>query len=215
MRLDDVSRVTMRNSRRSAAGLFLLLLVLINGCGTAPPSGYQPHVGDILFQSLPHAPLVDAIEGVTQSPFSHCGIVTQRGDQLMVLEAIGPVTETPLSEWIRRGRGDRLAAYRLDPSLAASVPAIIAEARGYMGRPYDIHYDFDDERIYCSELIFKSIRTVTGQAVGQIHRIGELNWQPHEAFIKSIEGHVPKERELISPRALSEAAQLRKVYDNM
>ena len=36
---------------------------------------YQPREGDIIFQSLPKMDLVLAIEGCTESKFSHCGVV--------------------------------------------------------------------------------------------------------------------------------------------
>ncbi|MCX7414884.1 MAG: hypothetical protein NTY25_00090 [Planctomycetia bacterium] len=36
---------------------------------------YTPQDGDVIFQSLPYGPVVWAIEGVTKSPYSHCGIV--------------------------------------------------------------------------------------------------------------------------------------------
>ena len=38
---------------------------------------YMPRDGDVVFQSLPHNPLVNAIEGATNSRFSHCGIVAR------------------------------------------------------------------------------------------------------------------------------------------
>ena len=63
---------------------------------------YSPQEGDILFQSLPHSPLVAAIEGVSGSSLSHCGVVTKSGNGWAVLEAIGPVQETALHEWIAR-----------------------------------------------------------------------------------------------------------------
>src|SRR4051794_30394364 len=87
----------------------ILLLCLGAGCrpekaGSVAPSGYEPRAGDFVFQSLPHNPLIDAIEGSSGSPFSHCGIVKPIGDRWVVIEAIGPVKETPLSSWIAQGR---------------------------------------------------------------------------------------------------------------
>ncbi|MBK8477907.1 MAG: hypothetical protein IPL39_16855 [Opitutaceae bacterium] len=75
-----------------------------------------------------------------------------------------------------------------------------------------IHYSFDDKRIYCSELIFKAVKTVTGRQLGKVERLGDLNWEPHEAFIRSIEGIIPKDREMITPQALSAAKELTLVY---
>lgn len=199
--------------RRSA--LRLLLWCVIGGClagCSAVPRDYAVQEGDILFQPLPHGALVDAIEGASLSIYSHCGIVERKGDQWYVLEAIGPVTETPLGDWIARGRNGYFDAFRLKDELQPKIPAILAAGRIYLGRPYDKHYSFDDERIYCSELVFKAVKAATGVALGKVERLGELNWQPHEAFIRSIEGYVPKDREMITPRSLSEAKELTLVY---
>lgn len=203
------------NQTRPRSRVILVLLLLALGlCGCAPsiPRDYAMQEGDLLFQSLPHAPLVDAIEGVSLSPFSHCGLLARSEGNWVVIEAIGPVRETPLTEWIGRGRGTRFSAYRLNPTLAPQIPAIIKTARTYLGRPYDVHYKFDDERIYCSELIYKSVKATTGQGLGRVEKLGDLNWKPHEAFIRSIEGYVPLEREMITPQALSEAPELTQVY---
>ncbi len=131
-----------------------MISLLLAGC-SAVPRDYTVHEGDILFQPLPHGQLVDAIEGVSLSLYSHCGIVVRKND-----------------EW----------------------------------------YGFDDERIYCSELIFKAVKTATERQLGKIERLGELNREPHEAFIRSIEKFVPKDREMIAPRALAEAKELTLVY---
>jgi hypothetical protein len=192
-------------------GFGCLLGILLYGC-SAVPRDYAVQEGDIVFQPLPQSGLVDAIEGVSLSIYSHCGIVERKDGDWYVIEAIGPVRETPLGDWIDRGRGHYFDAFRLTSDLQPKVPAILAAARGYLGRPYDIHYSFDDERIYCSELVFKAVKTATGHQLGKVERLGDLNWQPHEAFIRSIEGIIPEDREMITPRALSEAKELTLVY---
>jgi hypothetical protein len=198
----------------STATLVLLATILLaGGCTRGIPRDYKVREGDIVFQSLPHSPLVDTIEGATLSPYSHCGIVAGSDGRWVVIEAIGPVKETPLPRWIAQGRGEWFAAYRLDPAFSAQIPAIVSAARRYLGRPYDIHYQFDDERIYCSELVFKAIKEASGRSVGKIQRLGDLNWQPYAEYISSIEMGIPLEREMITPRALAEAPELTKVYE--
>lgn len=197
--------------RLSSAFVVWLLAVFFVGC-SAVPRDYAVQEGDILFQPLPHSRLVDAIEGVSLSIYSHCGIVERKDGKWYVIEAIGPVRETPLGDWIDRGRSGYFDAFRLSPDLQPRVPEILAAARGYLGRPYDIHYSFDDERIYCSELIFKAVKTVTGRQLGKVERLGDLNWEAHESYIRSIEGIVPKDREMITPQALSAAKELTLVY---
>src|SRR6266446_3694952 len=182
------------------------------------PQTYEPRAGDFVFQSLPQDPLIEAIEGSTGSPFSHCGIVKQRdvvkkhGDPWVVIEAIGPVKETPLSWWIAQGRDSAYVVFRLRDPLAKKVPAILTAAERYKGRPYDIHYDMDDEKIYCSELLYKAVRDATGKRLGRIRKLGELKWQPYEKVIRSIEnGALPLDRQMITPRDLSEAPELQEV----
>jgi hypothetical protein len=209
--------------------LFCVCIAIFSGCRNqnttaepgkpAAPTKYEPEPGDFVFQSLSHNPLIDAIEGSSGSPFSHCGIVKKRdvekaqGDKWMVIEAIGPVKETQLAHWIAQGRGSAYVVFRLRDPLANKIPAILAAAEKYEGRPYDIHYDMDDEKIYCSELLYKAVRDATGKELGKSRKLGELNWQPHEKVIRHIEnGSLPLDREMITPRDFSEAPELREVF---
>lgn len=169
---------------------------------------YFPQEGDLLFQSLPHNEVIDAIEGSTGSPFSHCGIVVKGTEGWWVLEAIGPVKHSHLKRWVEQGRELKFAAFRLKAELRPKVPAMIAEARKFLGRPYDIQYDLDDAKIYCSELIYKGWLAATGEKMGRLVKLGELDWKPHESVIRAIAGGLPLDREMITPRDLAAATQL-------
>ena len=171
---------------------------------------YHPREGDLLFQSLPHGELVDAIEGITQSEWSHCGIVMRKGNHWVVVEAIGHVRETPLPLWIPRGRHGRFIAFRpkeIKPSTLRS--ALLT----YMGRPYDFRYAPGDREIYCSELIFKAFRDAQGLELGEWQSLGELNWKPFETFIRKMEpGALPLARPMITPVALTKSGSISQVY---
>jgi hypothetical protein len=177
-------------------------------------SNYEPKSGDMIFQSLPRNKLVDAIEGVTESHISHCGIVGREDGQWIVYEAFrGGVQTTPLRTYLFRGRGYGYGVYRLKPEYQSHVPETLRCAQTYLGKPYDIRYRLDDEKIYCSELIYKAYQQASGDALGQLVRFGDLNWQPHEDAITYFEGGpVPLDREMITPIDLSKAPQLEKVY---
>ncbi len=169
----------------------------------------------MIFQSFPHHPLIDAIEGSTQSPYSHCGMLVQRGKSWWVMEAVGPVKETPLNAWIAQGRESAYVVYRLRQPLAAKIPDIIAAAEHYKGRPYDHHYALDDERIYCSELLYKAVRDAVGIKLGKLQKLGDLHWQPYEKTIRDLEnGDLPLDREMITPRTVSEAPELMPVFQH-
>lgn len=193
--------------------LALCFFLTASGQETDRKGGYDPQEGDVAFQSLPHNPLIDAIEGSTGSPFSHCGILRRVGSQWFVIEAIGPVRETPLAAWIAQARDQRYTVFRLKAPYRAKIPSFIQAAQTYEGLPYDIHYDMDDAAIYCSELVYKAFRKATGEELGHLQTLGELRWQPYTQVIKQIEGgKLPLDRKMITPRSLSEAKQLEKVY---
>ena len=116
-------------------------------------------------------------------------------------------------EWLARGQGGGFAIYRLRSPHDQLVPAFIAEARTHLGKPYDVRYQWDDERIYCSELVFKAYEQAGGLPLGQMVRLDELDWKPFRATIEHFEGGpVPLGRELITPRDLARAEQLEEVY---
>jgi hypothetical protein len=178
-------------------------------------AGYEPQAGDIVFQSFPHSPLTDMIEGITQSGYSHCGIVAQEKGQWNVIEAVGPVREIPLDQWIRQGREGGFAAYRLKPAHANDIAVFVHAAKAYMGRPYDIRYEMDDAKIYCSELVFKAFRKAVHQDLGHLVKLRELNWKPYSALIEEIEGGpLPLDREIITPRSIATAEQLQCIYSH-
>lgn len=197
---------------RNILSVFALLLALL---ACAPHQSYAPQEGDLVFQSLPTGDLVEAIEGVSNSPYSHVGLVIRKGDNWYVREAIGPVMDTPLNDWVSRGRnGKAFDAYRLREDLRTHIPALIKETEAFMGRPYDVRYRMDDEAIYCSELVYKAMLKASGIQLGKPQKLGELNWRPYSATIEKYEGgNAPLERQMITPRSQSEAAELEKVFD--
>lgn len=194
--------------------LILLLLVAahfrIDRVAAYALSGKQE--GDILFQSLPRGELVDAIEGVTGSEWSHCGILLRRHNRWVVAEALGQVSYTPLALWVVRGREARVGVYR-NPELSRNALSIQTGVDRLLGRPYDFNYAPDDEEIYCSELIQKVLARELGMEIGQWERLGDLNWRPHESFIRSMEnGRLPLDRLMVTPVSLTRDPQLVRVF---
>jgi len=201
--------------------LLPILAFMLTSCGFAGKArsgnGYQPVEGDILFQSLPNPAgldLVDAIEGSTGSPYSHCGMVFQQSGEWQVVEAIGPVKITPLDDYIARGRGNKFWAYRLDETSRNKVPAALTAMKKDLGKPYDPRYRFDDEAVYCSELIWRGWKAATGKELGTAVTLGSLNWQPYQAVIEAIEGpgNLPLDRKMITPCDLAKAKELTRVF---
>ena len=197
-------------------GLFLLANCTV-GSKAKKSHQYQPRAGDVLFQALPKTiDLVEAIEGVTLSNYSHCGVVVKnKSGNWEVFEAIGLVGSVPLESWTTRGRGRKFAAYRLRDEHTAEIPKFLGALPKYALRPYDARYRMDDDFIYCSELVYKAYRDATGKPLGKLVRLGDMNWRPHVATIRKYEGGPPPlDRKMITPIDLSKATQLKKVFDN-
>jgi len=178
-------------------------------------ASYSPQEGDIVFQSLPHNDLVDAIEGITHSPWSHCGVVLRndRG-QWVVIESIQNVHEVSLFSWILRCRDGNFAAYRLDPKYSSLLPVFKKKLLTYSGQPYDFDYDMNKGHgVYCSSLVYLAFVQASGEKLGTLKKLGDLDWQPYEAFIKSEQGGaLPLDRMMITPASLARAPQLHEVY---
>lgn len=194
--------------------LIVVCMAVLEGPRWANYLAYDPAEGDVLFQSLPRSQITDAIEGATHSPWSHCGIVArdERG-RWIVYEALHGVEATPLRTFVARSREDCYAVYRWHPQYQSNVPAMLQQVRSHLGKPYDARYRLDDERIYCSELIYKAFTQATGETTGELVTLQELDWQPFQRLIEQIEGgDVPLDREIITPRDLAKAKQLTRVH---
>lgn len=90
---------------------------------------------------------------------------------------------------------------------------MVAAAQNYLGRPYDTRYQWDDDRIYCSELVEKAFQQSSGFPLGRTVRLGDLNWRPYRHTIEHYEGGPPPlDREMITPRDLARSEQLSLVY---
>jgi|WetSurMetagenome_2_1015567.scaffolds.fasta_scaffold18241_6 hypothetical protein len=175
---------------------------------------YSAKEGDIIFQSLAGTELADVIEGATKSRYSHSGIVIKKNNLWYVREAFSPVKDTPLLLWIARGNESQFAVFRLKALYQKYISAMIKESEKFLGFPYDVLYELDDEKIYCSELVYKAFKNASGEKLGRLRKLKELNWQPYKEFIIDLAGELPLNRLMITPKDLSEASQLEKVFSN-
>ena len=179
-----------------------------------PTAGVDIRPGDIIFQDI-HGKLFRVIEEVSGSRLTHCGIIVRKDGELYVLEAIGPVMLTPLKEWVHRGIGSRFAVVRLKPSFRKAIPDIIRAGYTYLNRPYDIQYEWDDEKIYCSELVYKAVEDATGQRLAELVRLGDLSWQRHQTFIRTISGgDLPLDRRMVTPGDLADSDKVALVFSS-
>lgn len=104
--------------------------------------------GDVIFHmsTSSQSPLV-AI--ATLSPLTHCGVIVIKGDEPNVLEASSTLKTTPLRTFIKSGR---CGAYWIKRPKSGVDKRILY---GHLlGRSYDLSFSFDNNKYYCSELVY-------------------------------------------------------------
>ena len=199
---------------RSLAGLVASLVLV--GCTNS--GDYDARDGDIVFHTSRSAQSL-AIQLATKSPYSHMGIVYLRDGKPFVFEAVQPVKLTPLDEWIERGERQQFVAKRLrdaDSTLTAeTLSKMRAVGEQLAGKDYDPYFEWSDERIYCSELVWKVFERGAGIALGERQMIAEFDLS-HPAVQEKLKERygerVPLDEVVISPAAIFAAADLETVY---
>lgn len=145
---------------------------------TAAGSAAGLRSGDLIFQES-SSPQSEMVAALTSSRWTHLGVVLVEPNGVRVLEAASPVKLTPLAEWIARGREGRYvvkrvhdAEQRLTPSIEKNMRALGAK---WLGLPYDLRFRWDDDALYCSELVYKLYARSAGIELGRMQRAGDMN----------------------------------------
>jgi len=132
--------------------------------------------GDLVFQTEFDTQGM-AVIAASGSPYTHMGIIKLRQGGTVVVEAIGPVTETPLKQWIARGYGRRLAVMRVKNLPPNAAQKVFARAKKEYGKPYDIYFLSNHDAIYCSELVRLSFEGAN-ITLGKVQKVEELMSSP-------------------------------------
>jgi hypothetical protein len=198
--------------------LLLPILILLGPAPALARSNYVPKEGDILFQTSLSSQSM-AIQLVTKSPYTHCGIVQIHDGKPMVLEAVGPVRLTPMNDWIARGKDGAVWAKRLAKADTVLTPHAVAAMRSvgrrYLGRPYDHLFEWSDETIYCSELVWKVYRQALGVELGSLQPFSSLDLSSPQAMRIAKQrwgGQPPANQRLITPAAIAASPRLIQVF---
>lgn len=176
--------------------------------------------GDLIFQTSQSAQS-QAIQLATKSKYSHCGIVYKDGDKYFVFEAIQPVQRTPLDEWIARGKDSHYVVKRLKDADKILTPSNLKKmklaGKRMIGKNYDLYFEWSNDRIYCSELIWKIYKEGAGIEIGNLEQLKDfdLSNPAVKAKLKERYGNnIPKNEKVISPSAMFDSELLYTVERN-
>ena len=195
----------------------LFLLSGLYGCsGDALPSLKE---GDIVFQTTSSTQR-GAILLATHSKYSHVGLILKHEGRLEVFEAVGPVRYTPVENWISHGRGKRFAIIRLKDSTLLTYPLLSrmeSVATSYIGKPYDLAFDWSDDKMYCSEVVWKVFARGAGVELCTPAplRSFDLSSPKVQTILHSRYGdRIPYDEPMVSPEQLYSSALFYTVSEN-
>ena len=137
------------------------------------------------------------------------GLIFMRAGKPFVFEAVSPVKYTALELWIARGAGGHYVVKRLKNSATLLTPLAVRRlsqaAAKFTGRPYDLGFAWSDDRMYCSEIVWKLFDRVLGVQVGELQKIRDFNLSDPAVRAKMRERYgtrIPMEEPVISPAAM-------------
>jgi len=172
--------------------------------------------GDLVFQQSRSAQSL-AIQQATHSPYSHMGMIVTRQGRPYVLEAAASVSYTPLDQWAAQGERGHYVVKRLrdDARLTPAARIQLANAGAtFVGRPYDLVFAWSDDRIYCSELVWKVYQRALGVEIGALAPLKRFDLSSPAVRAKMQERYgrdIPWDEPIISPAAMFDSPLLRTV----
>lgn len=174
--------------------------------------GHSVRAGDLVFQDLECGERCALIRSVTRSRYSHVGVVVERDGERWVWEALAPVGPVALSEWVRRGIDGDVAIYRPSTSLQPLRSGVEEAMQAMAGRPYDGNYQWDEERIYCSELVAKAY-VDAGRVLVAPHGV---DLGHHEARVARLSGgRLTSETLMVTPADLIHSGLFERVVNEL
>lgn len=175
--------------------------------------------GDMIFQTS-ESPQCEAVRIATNSKFSHCGIVFIEKGKKYVFEAVQPVKFTPLEEWITHGKEKDYVVTRIKDASILLNPQTIQKMKEYGNKfnkkDYDLYFEWSDDKIYCSELIWKIYKNGAGIELCPLQKLKNFNLKDPrvQAILSERYGkNIPLEEDVIAPSDLEKSKIVTTIID--
>lgn len=176
--------------------------------------------GDIIFHTSKSSQS-KAIQLATKSKYSHMGIIYETDGQFYVYEAVQPVKLTKLNDWIKRGENSHYVVKRLRDSdrllTNESLKKMKVLGEKFKGKNYDIYFEWSDDKIYCSELVWKIYKEALDIEIGNLQELRDFDLTNDMVKNKMKERYgdkIPYDEKVISPGTMFESDKLLTVSEN-
>lgn len=193
---------------------FLLLTTLFTFSACSQTAKYK--TGDIIFQGNDKGQGA-AVKKATNSKFSHVGMIWYKNEKAYVLEAVEPVKITPLNKWIAQGDNEYYEVLSPKTPLPYSTKIeskIDSLASIYLTKHYDIYFGWDDDVLYCSELVWKLYKEVYGIELSKLRKMESFNLE--DPIVKKIlkqryGNHIPLKQWVVAPEDIYQSELLKRI----
>lgn len=167
--------------------LKILSIITMVGCSHTYQGSNDDHdmkTGDIIFQ-VSNSSQSTAVALATSSPITHVGLIVVKDKEVSVIEAVEPVREVQLDKFIEHGSLWSVSRLKNEPEDPKWASKVVKTARKMKGKHYDKLFQWGDDKIYCSELVWKAYKSV-GIELVEPQRLGDLNlsYEPVQMLIK-------------------------------
>ncbi len=178
--------------------------------------------GDIIFQTSKSSQS-EAIQAATHSKYSHMGIIYFDEDkaEYFVYEASDVVKLTPLNDWINDGLEGKYVVKRIDNSdeilTKEALVKMKAVGEKFNGKSYDRYFGWSDEKLYCSELVWKIYKEALNIELGKLERLSDFDLtteQVQNQLNERYKGNIPYDELVISPVQIFNSEKLITIEEN-
>lgn len=211
------------------ASLFAVLLAAyLIAYATTAKDPVEWKDGDLIVQNAKLAETLPlfAADG---SGFTHIGMVAVGDGGAVVIESVKAVVETPVREFLARGKGAAYTVYRIESLNEQQRKAVVEAARRQIGKPSDYFFRKSWDQLYSSELVrlaYTDIGFDLGRLV-KLGKVGDLNMMRSQ-FVRTWPGNddcrrrnldmnqcwtMLTKQDVITPASIVADAHVTKVYE--
>ena len=201
---------------KNILNILMTVLILMSNITCTSSQDYSFKNGDVIFHTST-TEQSEHIQYATNSKLSHVGIIYIKERKPYVFEAVGPVKITPLDEWIYRGKDNKYKVYRsITPLSETDLTKMYGYCVTQQGKPYDVKFQWNDDKIYCSELVWYAYNSI-GIELSIPKPFSDFDIEKEEIkkeIIKRYGDKFVKSEPVVSPRCLVESKYLYEIFSN-
>ncbi|MGZ5859047.1 MAG: YebB family permuted papain-like enzyme [Burkholderiaceae bacterium] len=178
-------------------------------------------VGDIVFIRVSAKPFREVADA-TNSWTNHVGIVIDtNGAEPLIGESTFPFSRTTtLSKFIARSEDGRVAVARTKTPLSEEQQQrVLIAANKRAGIFYDTGFNLHSHRQFCSRYVREVLNEATGINVGDVETFATLLAHRPDTNVGFWKvwyfGHIPWERETVTPASLLRSQQVSLLFDGV